>query len=190
MATKVSICSNALLMLGSPAISSFDDGTDISGLVSNIYEESRDSLLRSHLWNFAIKRVQLASESTTPVSGYAYQHALPADCLRLIEVEDIRDFTIERRKVLTDESPINIKYVERVTDVSLYDASFIELLQQKIIAEIAYTITKSETKSQNEMQKFAAMLRQARFIDSTEDPAPQFDRSIFLTTRYQGYGKI
>ena len=66
MATKVSICSNALLLLGDKTINSLDEGTDRASLASNLYDSVRDSLLRSHPWNCAVKRVILAPDTETP----------------------------------------------------------------------------------------------------------------------------
>ena len=76
-----SICSNALLMLGAQTVASTSDGTDRSTLAANLYESARDSVLRSHPWNCATKRVVLAPDSAAPAFGYAAQFALPSDFL-------------------------------------------------------------------------------------------------------------
>lgn len=189
MATPVSICSNALLKLGSRAISSFTDGTDMSTLCANIYPEARDSLLRTHVWNFSIKRVQLAAEVTTPAWGYTYQHVIPGDFIRLIEVEDEYDYTLENGRILCDYTPLNIAYVYRNETTTEYDTLFVELLTQKMIAELAYAVTRSDSKAQTEMTKFAAMAKQTRNIDSTEIPYPDFKDFPLLSTRFgNNYG--
>ena len=184
MATAVSICSNALLKLGSRAISSLTDGTDMATLCANIYPEARDSLLRTHLWNFAIKRTQLAAEATTPSWGYSYQHVLPGDFIRLLEVEDEFDYTIEAGRILCDFTPLNIMYVYRNENVSMYDTMFVELLTQKMITELAYAVTRSDSKAQAEMTKYAAMAKYARNIDSTEAPYPSFQDFPLLSSRF------
>ena len=61
MATAVSICSNALLMLGDNPINSFDEsatpgGLDRARIADNLWPSTRNSILRSHPWNCAIKR--------------------------------------------------------------------------------------------------------------------------------------
>lgn len=187
MATPVSICSNALLKLGARTISSFTDGTDMSTLCSNIYPEARDSLLRSHIWNFAVKRVELAADATAPAFGYANQHTLPGDFLRLVEVVDETDYKLEGRKILCESTPVQTKYIYRNDDTATYDSLFVELLTQKMVAELAYSVTRSDSKAQTEMQKFAAMLKQAKGIDAQEDPQPQFATSELLLSREQGY---
>ena len=186
MATPVSICSNALLKLGSRAISSFTDGTDTATLCANIYPEARNSLLRTSLWNFAMKRVQLAAEAATPAWEYSYQHVLPGDYLRLIQVEDEFEYTIESGRILTNVTPINITYVFRNEDAATYDSLFVELLTQKMVAELAYAVTRSDSKAQAELQKFVAMAKYARSIDSLETPQPQFEDFPLLSTRFGG----
>ena len=52
-------------------------------------------------------------------------------------------FVIEGRKLLTDEGSAQIKYIGRVTDTQLYDASLTEALAARLGAEICYAITGS-----------------------------------------------
>lgn len=184
MATPISICSNALLKLGARAISSFDDGTDMATLCSNIYPEARDSLLRSHLWNFAVKRTNLAAEVTAPAYEYGFAHPLPADYIRLLSIEDILDYALENNRILTHETPIYVQYVFKNTDTATYDTLFVELLTQKMVAELAYAVTRSDSKAQSEMSKFAAMLKQARNVDAQEQPQPQFQSFPLVEARY------
>ena len=54
MATEVSICSNALRKLGDDPITSLTEDTERARLCNAFYNTARDSLLRSHPWNFAI----------------------------------------------------------------------------------------------------------------------------------------
>ena len=43
--TGVTVCSDALLMLGAKAISSFNEGTDESSICDRLYPDVRDSSL-------------------------------------------------------------------------------------------------------------------------------------------------
>lgn len=186
MATPVSICSNALLKLGSRAISSFNDGSDTATLCANIYPEARDSLLRMSPWNFATKRVGLAAETTAPAWGYTYSHTLPGDYIRLIEVEDNLEYTIENGRILSYETPLSIVYIYRNVDVATWDSMFVELLTQKMVAELAYAVTRSDSKAQAEMQKFAALAKYARTTDAMETPQAEFVDYPLLSTRFGG----
>ena len=98
MATEVSICSNALRRLGDSPIASLTEDSERARLCNAFYEPSRDAILRSHTWNFAINRANLAKLSTSPAFEYANQFALPTDpfCLRVLKMEfEDYEFKIE-----------------------------------------------------------------------------------------------
>ena len=176
MATEVSICSNALRKLGDSPIASLTEDSERARLCNALYEPARDSLLRSHAWNFAITRASLAQISSTPAFEYAYQYALPTNpfCLRVLkmEFEDYK-FKIENlegqgRVLLTDEGTANIIYIAKVTDPKLFDSIFVDTLTAKLAAEMTYSITNSAA-LQKEMERvYKLKLTEARSIDSTE----------------------
>ena len=79
--TGVSICSDALLLIGAKAISSFNDGTDASSVCDRLYPDIRDFTLVMYPWSFGMKKVQLAQLITTPNSVWKYEYQLPGDKL-------------------------------------------------------------------------------------------------------------
>ena len=176
MATEVSICSNALRKLGDDPITSLTEDTERARLCNAFYESSRDSLLRSHPWNFAITRATLAQLSTTPAYGFAYQYALPTDpyCLRVLEMEyqdyifKIENLATVGRVLLSDESTAKILYVGRITDTALFDSLFVDTLTAHLALKLAYPITNSVT-LQAQMQKlYQVKLSEARSVDGQE----------------------
>src|SRR5690348_6919352 len=89
MATDVSICSNALLMLGDSSIADFNEDNDRARLASNLFPQVRDAVLRLHPWNCAVKRTVLAPDATTPPEvaiDWTYQFTLPDDWVRTLQV--------------------------------------------------------------------------------------------------------
>jgi hypothetical protein len=58
--TGVRICSDALLLLGARAITSFNDGTDASSVCDRLYPNVRDSTLMMYRWSFSMKKIALA----------------------------------------------------------------------------------------------------------------------------------
>ena len=176
MATEVSICSNALRKLGDDPITSLTEDTERARLCNAFYESSRDSLLRSHPWNFAITRATLAQLSTTPAYGFAYQYALPTDpyCLRVLEMEyqdyifKIENLATVGRVLLSDESTAKILYIGRITDTALFDSLFVDTLTAHLALKLAYPITNSVT-LQAQMQKlYQLKLSEARSVDGQE----------------------
>jgi len=62
MATdSVALCNEALLMLGSKTITALADATDRARLCNQFYNLARQTVLRSHPWNFALKRSRLST---------------------------------------------------------------------------------------------------------------------------------
>ena len=176
MATEVSICSNALRRLGDSPITSLTEDTERARLCNALYEPARDSLLRSHAWNFAITRASLAKATESPVFEFANQFILPTDpfCLRVLKMEfDDFVFKIENlagtgRVLLTDEGTANILYIAKITDTTLFDSIFSDTLTAKLASLMAYPVTNSTT-LQREMERiYKLKLTEARSIDSTE----------------------
>jgi hypothetical protein len=64
MPTKVDIANDALLRVGDATISAFEDASDRARLVNQLWDRTADACLRAHPWNFAIRRVVLATAAT------------------------------------------------------------------------------------------------------------------------------
>ena len=176
MATEVSICSNALRRLGDDPITSLTDDTERARLCNAFYIPSRDQVLRSHPWNFAITRATLAKLSDTPAYEYSYQYALPNDpyCLRVLEMQykdyifKIEHYASQGRVLLTNESTAKILYIARVTDTAQFDSMFVDVLTAKLAVDLAYPVTNS-VKLQEQMQRlFQQKLSEARSVDGQE----------------------
>ena len=176
MATEVSICSNALRRLGDDPITSLTDDTERARLCNAFYTDARDSVLRSHPWNFAITRASLAKLSDTPAYGFNYQYSLPTNpyCLRVLEMEypdyifKVENVATHGRVLLTDEGTAKILYIARITDTNLFDPMFVDVLTAKLSVDLAYPVTNS-LQVQTQMQKlYQAKLSEARSIDGQE----------------------
>jgi hypothetical protein len=191
MATEVSICSNALRRLGDSPITSLTEDSERARLCNAFYEPSRDAILRSHTWNFAINRATLAKLSSAPAFEYAFQYALPTDpfCLRVLKMEfEDYEFKVENlagqgRVLLTNEGEANIIYIARVTDPSLFDSMFVDVLTAKLAVDLAYPVTNSTT-LQTQMQRlFERKLSDARSLDSTEGTTDSLISNVFTDFR-------
>ena len=174
MATEVSICSNALRRLGDDPITSLTDDTERARLCNAFYTDARDEVLRSHSWNFAITRTSLAQLTTKPAYGFAYQYAIPSDCMRVLSMEHpdyifkIENEPTHGRVLLTDESTAKILYISQITNTILFDSMFVDTLTSKLAADLAYPVTNSP-KVQADMSKlYLNKLSEARSIDGQE----------------------
>lgn len=188
--SEVTICTNALLQLGSQPISSFDENTDSARLCSNLWEQTRDGVLRAHPWNCAVRRVSLAPSAVVPVYGFSFAFDFPPDMLRLLEADTLGNYKVEGRQILADENPLLIKYIYMNEDVPSYDALLVEALTAAMKAALAYPITKSTTKERETLDLYLERLRLARTVDAQEDTSDAIGTSQLLGARRRSGGSV
>ena len=191
MASTVDMCNSALNLLGASTISSLTEDTKNARLCNQRYEPIRDRVFRSHNWNCLIKRVQLAQDSTAPVVEYSYAYTLPTDCLRVLKIHNgstdsiksALDYKIEGRKVVTDETTIYLVYIALITDPNEFDSYLREAISHQLAADICYAITNNSTLANNYMTRADERLREARFIDATENALDTVEANEFTDAR-------
>lgn len=186
MASVVDICNKALDKLGHKAIMSLDDGVKGANLCKRNWSSIRDEVLRDGAWNFATVRTTTAPDTETPSWGFSYQHSLPANCLKVIEVLDlsVNEFRIEQRKILTDEDVLYIRYVKSETDPNQYDSLFINAVATRLAIELCESLTQSTTKKQSLHEEYDRFIQQAKLQDALENPPDYFEDDTWLASRY------
>lgn len=137
--TETDICNMALSRLGEARIVSLSDSTTAGRLAALHYAPTRDAVLRSHRWNFALRRATLSEMAAAPAFGWAHQFHLPADWLRVCELNASeeglgREWKIEAGTLLTDAETAQIVYVARVTEAEQFDPLFAQALALKLAA--------------------------------------------------------
>lgn len=191
VATGVSICSNALLMLGAQTINDFADqlNLDRAKLCANLYPTVRDDMLRSHPWNCAIKRAVLAPDAVAPAFGYTHSFELPADFMRVLEVGTNGsqiDYLVEGRTIQADTTVLELRYVFRNEVENTWDAHLVKLVTLAMAAALAYPVTQSSALQQSFEQKLEMTLKRARAVDGQEDPPQTLGDERLLRARFGG----
>ena len=191
MASVVDICNSALNLLGASTISALTDDSKNARLCNQRYEPVRNRVFRAHAWNCLHKRVQLAQNSTAPVVEYSNAYALPSDCLRVLKVHNGTtdsiassiDYKLEGRNIVTDEGTIYLIYIALITDPNEYDSYLQESISHQLAADIAYAVTNNATLANNYMARADERLREARFIDATENSLGTIESNEFTDAR-------
>lgn len=184
MASKVDIINIALTFLGADNITSVTENSENARRMNVIYVTVRDSLLRGHLWNFATLRASLASVDETPPWGYTNVHQIPTASLRVIHSSiSSQDYRIEGRKIYSDDSSMEIKYISRETDTQKYPEDFIEAFAMKLAARLAYAITSSRSLAKDANDLFKDKLREAKAADAQENTTDEIETSAFIQSR-------
>ena len=191
MASIVDICNSALNLLGASTISALTEDSKNARLCNQRFEPVRNRVFRSHNWNCLITRIQLAQDSTGPVVEYTYGYTLPTDCLRVLKIhngttdsiESNLDYKVEGRKIVTNEGTIYLVYIALDTDPNTYDSYLAESISHQLAADLCYAITNNSTLANNYMARADERLREARFIDSTENSLDTIESGEFTDAR-------
>ena len=191
MASVVDICNSALNLLGASTITQLTEDSKNARLCNQRYEPIRDRMFRSHAWNCLTKRVQLAEDSSAPVVEYSNQFTLPSDCLRVLKIHNgttdsiasSLDYAVEGRKIKTDEGTVFLVYIAKIIDPNEYDTYLVEALAAALAADLAYAITNNATLAKNYEATAEERLREARFIDATENSLGTVESNEFTDAR-------
>ena len=191
MASVVDICNSALNLLGASTISALTDDSKNARLCNQRYEPVRNRVFRGHAWNCLHKRVQLAQNSTAPVIEYSNAYALPSDCLRVLKIHNGTtdsiassiDYKLEGRNIVTDEGTVYLIYIALETDPNNYDTYLQESISHQLAADLAYAITNNATLANQYMTRADERLREARFVDATENSLGTIESSEFTDAR-------
>ncbi len=155
--TDVSICSHALLLLGSSSITSFDDGTAGSGAASKIYPKVKSSTLGMYPWTFTLRKVQLGQLADAPTNVWQHAYQLPADMITGVPrkvfssgnvgAPVFKDYEIQADQLLTDTATIYVDYQQTVTEPAMPEY-FVNLLVYQMAWHLAEPVTDQITKAE------------------------------------------
>jgi len=180
----INIINRALALLGVSSITSLSDTSKPAATASVLWDDTRAAVFRSHPWNCLTKRVALAQSSTTPAYGYTYQYQLPADFLRLIQLENATDnYQIENDFILYDNDTLNIQYLALITDVTKYDTLLVDTLAARLAAELAQPLLQSTGAMEKMWAVYDLKLKEARYVDAQENCQDVLDADYWIDSR-------
>ena len=168
----VEIANSGFIKIGAEQIMAFTDDSKEGRLASLRFRPDLRTVLRWHPWNTVVERVVLAPLLTIPPYDFTHWFQLPSDMLRLLEVQDQDDYRIEGRRLLSDSTTENIKYIKDPGDsVNELDQLCAEAIATYFAWDVSYAITQSRTLKEQMFGEFQAIFRHAKSVDAKEDPA-------------------
>lgn len=184
MASVIGICNSALIKIGDERIASILEANKRARLCNEQYPKMRDAVMRAHFWNFAMTRVTLAPLVTPPAFGYTQAFQLPADYARFksFDVDDI-EFKIEGQTIVCDETTLNMLYVRKETDTTLFDDLFADCVAWRLAADISYALSQSQAVQAAMFTGYKEALREARGVDSQEGTPDSTESNTFFNSR-------
>jgi len=195
MASKVEIANRALTKLGAERILLLSDPSKEARTLNSMFDTVFDAELRRYRWKFALKRDSLPALVAEPAWGYLYAYQLPADFLALVQVNDIyvrglkqkAPWSVESGTILTDyEAPLKIRYIRRISDITLADPLFVEVLACKLAMEACETLTQSTQKRQLAGEEYRFAVSEAVRMDAIENPPDELPWGSWFDSR-EGY---
>ncbi len=185
--SSIELCNSALTKIGSEPIIGFTDGTKTSDACKLRYDPCRRSVLRLHTWTCAATRKILTPDIDAPVFGWGQQFTLPTDCLRILEINDnCEDFELENRKILINDSTVNLRYVFDLQDVSKMDDLLAEAIACRLAWDISYQITQSNTITTECFNAYKDALRSAKTPNAQEQAPREVTADYYLESRFAG----
>jgi len=198
MSSQTEVINVALTRLGEARILSVDDDTTLAADARAMWGLLLRAELRAHLWRFSLARAFLQLLATPPAFGFANRCALPADCLRLLQVGDhttvsLASFegsaegpwAVEGRTLLTNcAAPVPVRYIRLVEDVTQWDALFASCFAYRLAMELAEMRTQSNSKDERLERRYMADLRRALRAGALETPATRIPDGPYLAARH------
>ena len=117
----------------------------------------------------------LATSEVTPEFGFIYQFDLPADYLNRRSVyqdntrrKTTRTYSLKDSKLESDDATVDFVYSKRVTDVTLFDALYVEVLTLTLAKKWATAIAKDAKLEAGIREELKPLLSKARALDKQE----------------------
>lgn len=179
MATsETALCNQALARIGAKRINDLDTDQSVNaGHCREHYTQTRDALLRSHWWRFALDRKALSQDTNDPDFEWDNQFFLPNDFFRLHSLfgDDntrnrnvYRTFAIEGDKILTNESSVNMRYVKKVEDTAKFDPLFTEVLVLQLAVKLIMPISQNSKTLELLLRQLVPLMATVRTVDKSE----------------------
>ncbi len=156
--TKLSICSDTLIMLGASPLSSFSEGTDAAQICDRLYDDMLEQLICKYPWSFSLKKVQLARLVDSPASEWTHAYALPSDLIgsgaRALFTTasagaspQTTGWEVYGNQIFTDFEEVHIDYQHK-PDESVMPGYFVQLIKYYLAYHIAEPVTDQISKAQ------------------------------------------
>lgn len=199
MSSETELVNSALRRVGETRITALSDVVPRAGVANDILAAERDAALVRHTWNFATTRVELAVLATAPAFEFTYAFVLPADYLRVVSVSDSNagggspEYKIEAvdqgsgsfvNCILCNYSRLWLRYVRRVTTVSLMHVGFQEVLVLRMAKIFAIACANSSTLREQMDEDLKRTVREMKSIDAIEDYPERLPEGSWLTERW------
>jgi len=206
--SPVKICNLALSLLREDNVTDIDNPTTPTEvLCKRHYPQQRRATLRSHPWNFAIKRTEIAASATAPLFGFGTAYDLPPDFIRYLSRHSAigepipasfaegTDYQLENGQLLTDGSltasgTLRMRYIFDQENIVRWDPLAIDLLVLNLALKLAPSFKSAPRAIQNIKDQLRELKAEAKAIDGQERPPIRRQVSKGLFARRNRSGNV
>lgn len=189
---KFETCSQALVMVGGRAITSFNGNSADVVAAATLYEPAVRTLLGGYRWRFSSIEYQLTRLATAPLGvNFTAAYQLPPDALNIHTVEILGDAIkwdrYEDRIVCNAEtSDVVIADVTYRSSESYWPPYFESTLQLLLAAQFAIPVAEDAQKATTYFNMHADQLRRAKAMDAQSRTATKVNGVGSLRRYAQG----
>lgn len=196
MATQVGLINRALARIGEARIVQINEDSDRAQTIRDIWDDVRQAAIRSHPWNFAVRRAILAPVDGAPVYGFSYRFRRPqADndhqgWQRTLGVFDDADervratYRSEGPYLLADVTTLYMRFIADITNVNNWDSLFREAMMLKLAAELAIQLANSNSLRDSLQKEASAAFARARSVDGIDEPPDDIPMGTWEIARF------
>jgi len=184
----VAICNLSISWLAGNPITSIDDQSVEAGLCKANYDVSRDSVLEDGNWTFATKYWELAPLATSPIIGDGKLFKLPAECLRVLEVDNGSDtwkatWAREENNIRISSDIAYIKGIFQLTDSEKFTTSFAQAVAARMAMDLCIPLTNSTQVLQAMVELYREKLLIAKARDGQQGSNKHFTNNQLTVVR-------
>lgn len=180
--TKISLISDALVLLGEKPASSLTENRYGVTVGANLFEGIYENELCSNRWRFAMTKDALSQLVDAPLNEWQYAYQLPTDMLLPIGVYPSSGYEIYADHLYTNQSSVELDHMFK-PDVSEIPAYFAQLMRYALARDMIKPITESDQGVQIMQAKYAIQRDRAMFADSQGRPNRSIAHSPFTAGR-------
>ena len=191
--SEVSICNQALGLVGANSITALDDDQREAKLCQLNYEPVRDAVLAEHAWTFATKWLDIPAVANPSPGEFPNEFPLPPDVIAVLFVgQNYRhpeNWQVENNAIRASVQTCRCQVVYQVTDTSKFSSMFTQALVARLASELAIPITNSRTLMENMYALYERKVQMAAAKDNQQGRSRRI-RSTWLVNARNRSGNV
>ena len=186
MASKIDIISQALVLTGHDTINSLNDPGRVVRVALRVYDDAKETALKSSNWTFARFKAQLSKLTTDPIDEFTSAYQLPSDSLKVLFIRPRVRYKIYQDQLYTNETgAIYIDYIANISEARM-PGDFSRYLSFVLATDYGIPIREGITTSQVLEQRTVRAKLVAAQNDSSQAPQDKLASNPFVTARFGG----